>query len=188
MKINTATIDGYDTMTTEQKLAALEAFEYDDHSADVERYKNATSKANSEAAEWKRKHNALLSEDEQRKQASEEELNNLRNTVAELQQRERMANYKSKYAALGYTDEQATKCAKALAEGKFDDVFDIQKSFMEAHDRDFKASLLSNTPQPIASNNPASGVTKEMLQKMSAGERYKFSIEHSEEYKKIYGD
>ena len=69
-KIDTSKIAGYAEMTPEQKLAALEGFEYEDNLAELEKQKNAVSKANSEAAEWKRKHNALLSEDEKKKQAS----------------------------------------------------------------------------------------------------------------------
>lgn len=56
-KIDTSKIEGYANMTPEQKLAALEGFEYEDNSAELEKQKNALSKANSEAAEWKRKHN-----------------------------------------------------------------------------------------------------------------------------------
>ena len=32
MKIDVGLIQGYETMTAEEKLAALESFEYDDHS------------------------------------------------------------------------------------------------------------------------------------------------------------
>ena len=87
-KIDITKIEGYAGMTPEQKIAALEAFEFEDNSSELERYKNALTKANSEAAEWKRKHNDKLSEEEQQKQASEEELTALRNTVAALQKSE----------------------------------------------------------------------------------------------------
>ena len=50
-KIDTSKIEGYAEMTPEQKLAALEGFEYEDNSAELEKQKNALSKANSEAAE-----------------------------------------------------------------------------------------------------------------------------------------
>lgn len=70
-KIDITKIEGYDKMTPEEKLAALEAFEYEDNFSELEKYKNAASKANSEAAEWRKKHNALLSEEEQKKQANE---------------------------------------------------------------------------------------------------------------------
>lgn len=58
VKIDVSKIEGYAEMTAEQKLAVLESYEYNDYSGEVERYKNAASKANSEAAEWKKKHNS----------------------------------------------------------------------------------------------------------------------------------
>lgn len=55
-KIDTSKITGYAEMSAEDKLKALEAFEYEDNAAELEKQKAAVSKANSEAAEWKRKH------------------------------------------------------------------------------------------------------------------------------------
>ena len=73
-KIDVTKIKGYEQMSAEDKLKALEAFEYDDGASEIERYKNAATKANSEAAEWKKKHNALLSTEDQKKQESEENM------------------------------------------------------------------------------------------------------------------
>lgn len=53
-KIDTTLIEGYESMNAEEKLAALEAFEYDDYSSEVQRYKNAATKANGEAASWEK--------------------------------------------------------------------------------------------------------------------------------------
>ena len=56
-KIDTSTIAGYAEMTAEQKLAALESFEYDDGSKQNEKLKAAMDKAASEAASYKKKLN-----------------------------------------------------------------------------------------------------------------------------------
>ena len=48
MKIDVAQITDYDSLSLEEKVAALENFEYDDHSdavADLEKHKEATNKA-----------------------------------------------------------------------------------------------------------------------------------------------
>ena len=66
-KIDVTKIEGYENMTAEEKLAVLEGFEYDDNTSELERYKNAVSKANSEAAELKRKYNERLSAEEKEK-------------------------------------------------------------------------------------------------------------------------
>ena len=49
-KIDTSKITGYAEMSAEDKLKALEAFEYEDNVAELEKQKAAVSKANSEAA------------------------------------------------------------------------------------------------------------------------------------------
>ena len=67
-KIDTSKIEGYASMSVEDKIKALEALEYDDNAAELERLRKANDKLSSESAEWKRKHNALLSEEEKKKQ------------------------------------------------------------------------------------------------------------------------
>lgn len=149
-KIDTTKIEGYNEMTPEQKLAALETFEYEDYAADVEKYKNQASKANSEAADWKRKHNALLTEDEKKKQENAEELENLRSQVAAMQKEKTIAGHKAHFLALGYAESLAEETAVALANGEADKVFLNQKKFLETHDKAFEADLLKNTPRPKA--------------------------------------
>lgn len=60
-KIDTTKIAGYSDMSAEEKLAALEAFEYEDSVPDLQRYKDAVTRANREAAEMKRKYQETLS-------------------------------------------------------------------------------------------------------------------------------
>ena len=103
-KIDITKIEGYDKMTPEEKLAALEAFEYEDNFSELEKYKNAASKANSEAAEWRKKHNALLSEEEQKKQANEEELTTLRAKVEAMEKEKLIAGHKAQFLAIGYDE------------------------------------------------------------------------------------
>lgn len=185
-KIDTSKIEGYEEMSAEDKLKALEAFEYEDNLKDVERYKNAVSKANSEAAEWKRKHNALLSEEEQKKQASEEELNLLRQKVELMEKEKLVSEHKAKLLALGYDEGLADDTAKAFVSGNADKVFANQKVFLETHDKSVKAELLKNTPTPPAGNG-GNTMTLEKLRKLSSEERYEYSVNHPDEYQKLYG-
>lgn len=185
-KIDITKIDGYDTKTTEEKLAILEAFEYDDNSSEVEKYKNAASKANSEAAEWRKKHNALLSEEEQKKQANDEELNTLRAKVEAMEKEKLIAGHKAQFISLGYDDALADVTAKALADGDIAKVFANQKKFLETHDKTLKADLLKDTPTPPAGNGSET-MTIDKLRKMSSQERYEYSTKNPEEYKQLYG-
>ena len=66
-KIDISKIENYASLTPEQKLTALEAYEVEDAGGgDLEKYKAAASKANSEAAELKRQLKARMTEDEQK--------------------------------------------------------------------------------------------------------------------------
>lgn len=185
-KIDITKIEGYENMTPEEKLAALEAFEYEDNSSELERYKNAASKANSEAAEWRKKHNALLSEEEQKKQANDEELTTLREKVAAMEKERLVTGHKTQYLALGYDEALADATAKALADGDTAKVFANHKKFLETHDKTLKADLLKDTPTPPAGEGGET-MTLEKLRKMSTSERLEYSTKNPEEYKKLYG-
>jgi hypothetical protein len=150
MKIDTTKIDGYDNMSAEEKLAALEGFEYDDGSAEITRYKNAASKANKEAAEWKRKHNSLLTEDEKNKQEKDDELERLKTENASLIKARDISANKAKYVALGYDEKLAEDTATALVDGDMEKVLANQQTFLTAHDKAYKAELMGNTPTPPA--------------------------------------
>ena len=171
-KIDTTAIEGYSEMTPEQKLAALEAFEYEDNAEALKKYKGLVDKSSSEAADLKRKYNALLSEDERKKQENAEELETLRSQVAEMQKEKTIAGHKARFLALGYAESLAEETAAALVNGEAEKVFSNQKKIFEAHDKAFEADLLKNTPRPQAGSvgdNSASDYNKKAEDAKSAG-------------------
>ena len=184
-KINVSSIEGYAEMTVEQKLAALEAYEMSDPDYSGYVKKEAFDKTASELAEMKRKHNALLSEEEQKKQANDEELTTLRQRVADMEKKELIAGHKAKFLAMGYDEALADATAKAMVDGDTDKVFANHKKFLEAHDKSIKAELLGATPKPPAGGE-GSGMTLEKFRKLSPQERHDFSVNHPEEYKELY--
>lgn len=157
-KIDTTTIEGYSEMTLEQKIAALEGYEYEDNSAEVQRLKNANDKASKDAAEWKRKHNALLSEEEQKKQADAETMAALQEKVATLEKEKTIAGFKVKYIGMGYDEALAGETAEAMANGDTEKVFANQQVFLEAHDKALRKDTMSNTGRPGAGGT-GSGAT-----------------------------
>lgn len=149
-KIDVTKIKGYEQMSAEDKLKALEAFEYDDGASEIERYKNAATKANSEAAEWKKKHNALLSAEDQKKQESEESIKKMEQELAELRRDKAISEHKAQFIGLGYEESLATETATAMEDGDLAKVFANQKKFLEEHDKNLKAIAMKNTPTPPA--------------------------------------
>lgn len=157
-KIDTSKIEGYANMTPEQKLAALEGFEYEDNAAELEKQKNALSKANSEAAEWKRKHNALLSTEEKKKQEDAEKLAQMEQELADLRKGKTVSEYKAKFVAQGYDEALAEETAKALADGDSAKVFANQSKFLEEYAKKVKADAIKKTPKPGAGAGSGSGI------------------------------
>ena len=162
MKIDTGSIEGYSEMTAEQKLAALEAFEYEDNASEVERLKNAVSKANSEAADWKKKHNALLSDDEQKKQ---ETLKKMSEELETLRKEKTVADFTAKYIKLGYDEELAVSTAKAMADGDMETVFKNGADHRAAMEKKIKEDLMNKTPRPDGAGGKTSKETDAAVEK-----------------------
>ena len=156
-KIDTSKIEGYADMSAEDKLKALEAFEYEDNAAELERQKNALSKANSEAAEWKRKHNALLSEEEKKKQEDADKLTQMEQELEELRKGKTISEYKAKFVAQGYDEALAEDTAKALADGDSAKVFANQGKFLEDYAKKVKADAIKKTPEPSGGSGSGGG-------------------------------
>ena len=185
-KIDTSTIEGYSEMTTEEKLAALENFEYEDNLAEVQKYKNAASKANSQAAELKRKHEQLLSEEEKARLEKDTKFQEMSEELETLRKEKTVSAYKAKFLTMGYDEALAEEAANAMADGDADKVFANQQKFIEIHDKAMKVERLKNTSRPPAGSGDVK-MTIEELRKLTPQERYEFSQKNPEEYKELYG-
>lgn len=149
-KIDTTQIPGYAEMSAEDKLKALEEFEYEDNTAEVERLRGAVSKANSEAASWKKKHNELLTEDERKKQEDADALANMKKELDELRKDKTVSEFKAKLIAQGYDEALASDTAQAMADGDTAKVFANQGKFLEDYAKKVKADAMKKTPKPPA--------------------------------------
>ena len=190
-KIDVGTIDGYETMTAEEKLSALENFEYEDHTAelaDLEKYKDAVTKANHDAAEYKKQLKALQEQQKTGNSKADDTIAQLQAQVAELTRQNTIASYVAQFTALGYDAELAQATAIATADGDVATVFENQRKFLEQHDKDTKASILKQTPKPGqgGTGKQAPAMTLEKFRKLSMQERMAFANEFPEEYQKLY--
>lgn len=148
MKIDTSRIEGYADMSTEDKLKALEGFEYEDNAEELSRQKNAISKANSDAAQWKKKYNDMLSEDERKKQEQADSIAAMQKELDELRTAKTVSEYKAKFVAQGYAEDLADDTAKALAAGDSAKVFANQQKFLDEYAKKVKSDILKGTPTP----------------------------------------
>ena len=190
-KIDVSTIDGYADMTAEEKLAALEAFEFDDHSselADLEKYKDATTKATKEASEYKKQLKALQDQQKTGSSKADATIAQLQEQVAELTRQNTISSYTAQYVALGYEAELAKATAIATADGDVATVFENQQKFLEQYYKDVKADILKQTPGPSkgGTGKQAPTMTLEKYRKLPEVEKMKFAAEFPEEYARLY--
>lgn len=187
MKVDVSNIEGYAEMSAEEKVKALEALEFDDNSAELERYKSATSKANSEAAEYKRKLKALEEKAAEGTTESDKKMADLEEQIKTLQREKSITERKASFLKHGFDEDSAVKAAEAFTNGDSEAFFETLGSFITEHDKTFKADLLKSTPRPDGEGGKAPTMTLEAFRKLPQEERFKFSQDHPEEYKKLYG-
>ena len=171
MRIDTAKIEGYAEMSAEDKLKALEEFEFEapapkDSSDEVNKLKTALSKANSDAAEWKRQFREKQTEAEraeaeraEREKAVEDELRTLRRDKT-------VSGYQAQCLALGYTQELALRAAEAMADNNAAAIMACQQEFLDAKQKELEAAALNKQPTLTTGSPPtAQGADLEALNK-----------------------
>jgi len=174
-------------MSAEDITKALEGIELPtDNSAEIDRLKTALSKSNSEAAEFKKQLREKMTAEEIKAKEDAEKMKALIEERDALLREKTIATYKSSYLSLGYEENLAIATAEALANGELDKVFANQKKHNESVEKKIRADVLKETPKPEGGSGSET-ITKESFSKMSIAEQYKYSIEHPEEYKKLYG-
>ena len=186
MKIDVTTIAGFEAMTDAEKVQALLNVDMDDNSAELEKLKKATSKANAEAADWKRRYQEANGKSKELADQSNEELDNLREQVKQLTRDSKVAEYKAGFIAQGYSEKLAAETASALYDGDHAKVLENGMKFRDNLAQKLKADAMKGTPRPDmgAENNT---VTKDAFRKMSMAERYAYAKDHPDEYREMYG-
>lgn len=153
---------------------------------EVKRLKDLLSKANSEAADYKKQLRNKMTEAEQREADEKEAREKLLQQNQELTKKIAISENSTQLLALGYDAELAVKTAEAMYSGDLSTVFANQKAFIEKREADLKAELMRGTPKPPTGNNSAGGMTLEKLRAMSVADRFQFQQTHPEEYKQLY--
>lgn len=155
MNIDTSTIENFDTMTADEKVAALLAFQYDDGTDKIKaaeenaaKMKAAFDKASSEAAGYKKQLDATKTEDELKRQESEEKLNALKTELAEFKQREQISTAKAALLGGGFDDANATDAANAFIAGDIEKMSAALKKFRESIEVSTKSKLMGSNPKP----------------------------------------
>lgn len=174
-------------MTPEEMIAALREIPLpEDRTAEVERLSAALTKSNSEAAEYKRRLRARLTEEEAARQKEKEDRESLQRELEALRRESAVSKRKAKLTALGYDEALAEDTAEAFADGQTDRVLANMKKHLDAFEKKLRADVLKGTPRPVP-DGKSTGMTVDAFRKLSARERAAYAASHPEEYRALYG-
>lgn len=135
--------------------------------SEIVKLKDALSRANSSAAEWKRALREKQTEQE-RAEAERAEREKAREArLAELEAKERVNTYADKLTTAGYDPAVAKQMAASLPEGVGDEYFAAQKSFIESQRMAMQTAALKNQPGLSVGMPPtAADAQKEEMNRM----------------------
>ena len=164
-KIDTTKIEGYAEMSAEDKLKALEAFEFDapapKESDEATKLKTALSKANSEAAEYKRLLREKQTEEERKEAERVEREAKVEEELKSLRRDKTVSGYTAQYLSLGYSADLAAKAAEAMADGDAAATIACQQEFLAAKTKELEAAALNKQPG-LSVGSPPSTNTAEL--------------------------
>ena len=160
MRVDVSKIDGYEAMSVEDKLKALEGYEFEAPKAtddgEVKKLKEALSKSNSEAASYKRQLHEKMTADEQKEAERKEREQQIDEELASLRKDKAIATLEKTYLAAGYPADLAAASAKAQAEGDTETVLKNQLAFLADTKKALESAALNKQP-PLSVGNPPAG-------------------------------
>ena len=186
MKINTGKIEGYENMTLEQKLAAIESYEVEEPDYSGYVTKETFDKTASELATAKKQLREKMSAEEIKAKEDAEKWDEIVKERDALRKERDISKNKAQFLALGYDDALAAEAAEAMVNGDTEKVFAAQKKHLDSAEKKIREDVLKDTPKPTGGSGKST-MTKEQFRGMSAHERYEFSVSHPDEYKELYG-
>ena len=131
---------------------------------EITRLKAALSKANSEAAEWKRQYKTTLDEAKQKEMDAAEQRKAELEELNLLRTEKRVSTYKARLMEAGIDGATADLMANALPDGVKDDYFMAVKNFNVNQRKAMDVSALNNQPG-LSVGMPPSGAAKSDLDK-----------------------
>lgn len=178
MKLDLTKIEGYSGMTAEEKVSAIEGFDFD--------YipKPQLDKALSQIAELKKKVTESLSTEEAKSAERDEQLEHLKSELEKANRERNIAKNVSNLIEIGYVKDLANETAEAMIDGDMEKVLTNQKKFFSEREKTLKAEWMKDTPRP-EEGDTANKMTKENFQKMPLRDKAKIAQENPELYKEL---
>ena len=184
MNIDTSKIEGYENMSAEDKVKALEALTLPDPDYSGYVSKDVFDKKASEAASLSKQLKAHMTDEEKAKAESEARQKDLEEKYNALLTRTQIADNKASLIAIGYDEKLAEDTAKAMVEGDIATVIKNQQVVIAAAEKKAKGEAMLNTPNPKNEVNNAS-ITKDQFDSMSYAEMAELYQTNPDLYKNL---
>jgi hypothetical protein len=185
--------DSYKEGMTEDEISSaletLKAGKQTDNSAEVEKLKAQLSKANSEAADYKKQLRSKQSDEEMKAAEIAENMKKLTEENASLKRNIAISQRQAELISMGYDKKLAESTATAMADGDMDTVMKNQAAFIDAQKKQIEADAMKSTPRPKTGSEQGAGVsgmTHDSFRKLSLKERFEFAKNNPDEYKELY--
>lgn len=188
-KIDTSKIENFDTMSDEEKIKALQDFDFvtsEELEDELKKAKKANDKLSSENAELKRQKKKLENDKADDDDAHKTEIEKLTERLDEMVKVNSINEYKASFIAQGYSEELALDTAKASVDGDIKKIMANQKKFLEEHDKKVIQKAMTEVKSPKGSEEKYKDMTLEKFRKLSSVERAEYSKNYPEEYQSLY--
>ena len=170
--IDTSKIEGYDTMTAEEKIKALEEYSFADPDYSGYVKKDTFDKTASELAQVKKDLKARMSEEEVKKAESEALLAKYKEEAETLKREKTISENKAQLIGIGYDEALAAATAKAMVDGDLATVIKNQQSVIENVKKVSRGEAMASTTPPAGKATDGNKtVTKDQFDNMSYRER-----------------
>ncbi len=125
--------------------------------AEINRLKAALSKANSEAADYKKQLRTKQTDDEAAEAERKANMEKLTQENADLKRSIALSEKKAKLLGMGYDEQLADSTATAMVDGDMDTVMANQSKYLEAQKKDILADKMKKTPRPTGGSENTGG-------------------------------
>lgn len=146
-------------MTEEEISTALQtAGAGQSNTAELDKLKAQLSKANSEAADYKKQLRSKQTADEAAAAEQKAAMDKLTQENADLKRSFALSDKKAKLITMGYDEKLADSTAVAMVDGDMDTVMANQAKFNESREKAIQAELMKKTPRPAAGSEGTGGM------------------------------
>lgn len=126
-------------------------------------------KANTEAADYKKKWRGALTDAEQKAQDELEKQNAMENELKQLRRDSAISGYEKNYLALGYDDKSAHEIAEAMYDGDMETVFALQRKQQDAFKKATESRLMKNMSNAPSGNQANVDYSKQIAEAQASG-------------------